>query len=90
MNGHAEFAGDAGFAGAKFAGGVGFYEANFARNPAFHGVHVAPNSGPIVLPTGWITRTAQPAEGEDEGWLYVVRDEDSSEQPAESPGDGPA
>ncbi|MCA1673830.1 MAG: hypothetical protein LC799_17050 [Actinobacteria bacterium] len=41
-----------------------------------------------VLPRGWIIPTAQLAEGEEESWLYVVRDAESSEQPAEAPGDG--
>jgi len=86
----AEFAEYARFDGAKFAGNAGFDEAKFARNPGFHGARVAPNSNPVVLPTGWITRAAQPGEGEEEGWLYVVRDEDWSEQSAEAPGGGPA
>lgn len=42
----------------------------------------------VVLPTGWITRVAQPTEGEEEGWLYMVRDDDSSEQPATAVDDG--
>ena len=53
----------------------------------FGGARVATSSGYIHLPIGWATRPA--AEGEKEGWLYVVRDEDSSEQPAEA-SDGPA
>jgi len=86
----AKFAGNARFDGAEFTGDAGFDGAEFTGNPGFHGARVAPNSGLVVLPTGWITRTAQPAEGEEEGWLYVVRDEDSSEQPAEAPSDGAA
>jgi Pentapeptide repeats (9 copies) len=42
----------------------------------------------VVLPMGWTTRVAQPAEGEDEGWLYMVREAESSEQPAEATEDG--
>jgi hypothetical protein len=34
------------------------------------------------LPIGWIARPAQPTEGEAEGWLYVVYDDESSEQSA--------
>jgi len=47
----------------------------------------APHSLDVVLPGGWTTRVAQPAEGEDEGWLYVVRDQNSSEQPAKATDD---
>jgi len=47
----------------------------------------APHSFDVVLPGGWTTRVAQPAEGEDEGWLYVVRDQNSSEQPAKATDD---
>ena len=72
-----EFTGTAVFVGAKFAVGT-----------EFDGARVTPGKS-RVLPPGWTTRAAQPAEGEKEGWLYVVREEDSSEQPAEAPGDGP-
>ena len=89
LGGGAAFAGYARFDGAKFNGRTAFDGAKFTGNPGFHGARVAPNSRPVVLPTGWTTRTAQPAEGEEEDWLYVVRDEDSSEQPAEA-SDGPA
>ena len=42
------------------------------------------HDGRVVLPAGWITHAAQPAEGEEEGWLYVVRDDGSSERPPEA------
>ena len=85
----AKFAGYAGFHEAEFAGGAGFPETEFAGNTDFVGARVAA-SRRVVLPTEWTTRAAQPVEGEEEGWLYVVREEDSSEQHAEAPGDGPA
>ena len=85
----AEFARYARFDGAEFAGDAWFAGAEFAGYPVFDGTRVAPDSGRVVLPVGWITRAALPAEGEDEGWLYVVRDEDASEQLTEAPGGGP-
>jgi len=78
--GGAEFTGDARFDGATFTGA-----ALFTGDTAFGGARVAPGRH-VILPTGWITRAALPAEGEEEGWLYVVRDEDSSEQPRRSAG----
>ncbi len=84
------FARDARFGGATFAGETVFDGAKVNGEVEFGGARVAPSSRRIVLPGGWITRAAWPAEGEEEGWLYVVRDEDSSEQPAEAPNDGPA
>ena len=48
----------------------------------FGGARVATSSGYIHLPIGWATRPA--AEGEKEGWLYVVRDDGSSERPPEA------
>jgi hypothetical protein len=84
----AKFAGAAVFRGAKFAGAAEFRSAEFAGSTEFDGAHVAPSSHRVILPIGWTTRPA--AEGEEEGWLYMVRDEDSSEQHAEAPGDGPA
>jgi uncharacterized protein YjbI with pentapeptide repeats len=42
---------------------------------AFIGGQGPPHSLDVNLPSGWTTRAAQPAEGEEEGWLYVVRDE---------------
>ena len=85
----AKFAGDTTFHEAKFAGDTWFTEAEFAGNTEFDGARVAA-SRRVVLPTEWTTRAAQPGEGEEEGWRYVVREEDSSEQHAEAPGDGPA
>ncbi len=58
----------------------------FARDKEFDfdGVRVVASHYVPLLPRGWTTRAAQPAEGEEEGWLYVVRDEASSEQPTEA------
>ncbi len=77
----AEFAGEV-----EFGGEVEFAGATFAGEVEFGGARVAASSHHVVLPRGWTTRPA--AEGEEEGWLYVVRDEDSSEQPTEAPDDG--
>jgi hypothetical protein len=77
----ARFAGTAEFTGATFTGDAVFSGAAFAGSTEFDGARVAP--GPfVILPKGWTTLPA--AEGEEEGWLYVVHDEDSSEQSAES------
>ncbi len=86
--GGAVFSGDTGFNGAKFVGGTGFGGAEFAENTTFDGARVASKTDHFTLPMGWITRAAQPANGEEEGWLYVVRDEDSSAWPAEATDDG--
>jgi len=85
---NAKFAGNAWFVNAKFAGDVRFGGAEFAGSIKFDGVRVAASSHHVDLPPGLITRAA--TEGEEEGWLYVVRGEDSTEQPVEAPGDGPA
>jgi hypothetical protein len=79
--GGAEFAGYARFDEAKFTKDAVFDEAKFTKEPEFDGARVASNSLDVALPTGWTTRAAQPVEGEEEGWLYVVRDDGSSEQP---------
>jgi len=83
----AKFTQYAEFRGAEFAGDALFGEAKFAAKKEFDDARVA-RARRVTLPTGWITRAAQPVEGEEEGWLYVVRDEDSSEQPAEAQGEG--
>jgi len=84
----ATFTADAGFGKAEFTGDAGFRRATFAGHTEFDGARVAPSSRLVALPIGWTTRPV--AEGEEEGWLYMVRDEDSGEQPTKAPGDGPA
>jgi Pentapeptide repeats (9 copies)/Pentapeptide repeats (8 copies) len=54
---------------------------------AFIGGRGPPYSLNVNLPSGWTTRAAQPSKGEDESWLYVVRDQDSSKQPTEATDD---
>jgi len=78
-----------GFSGVKFGENAEFEGARVALTSLYvdgalniDGVLSSLDALGVVLPTGWITRPAQPAEGEEEGWLYVVRDENSSEQPA--------
>lgn len=62
--------------GVKFARAARFDGAEFVGITKFDGARVAP-SRRFVLPPGWTTRTARPVEGEEEGWLYVVRDDES-------------
>jgi len=87
MFGSATFTGEALFDGVTFAGDVLFDGATFAGDTVFDGARMAPSAFPAVLPIGWTTRPA--TEGEEEGWLYLMRDEDSTEQSADAPGDGP-
>lgn len=77
----AKFLGDAEFSGATFAVGVGFGAAKFAKDAEFNfdGARLPSIYHQSRLLWGWTTRAARPAEGENEGWLYMVRDEDSSE-----------
>jgi hypothetical protein len=77
--GMAEFFGSAEFGGAKFFGNAHFGEAIHTEYIEFDGARVDPNSS-FEVPRGWTTRAARPAEGEDEAWLYMVRDEESSER----------
>ncbi|MDQ3763367.1 MAG: pentapeptide repeat-containing protein [Actinomycetota bacterium] len=79
----AKFAGFAEFATVEFAGAVDFNGAKLAGNTRFDGARVASGSPRVVLPKGWTTRAAQLPE-EEEGWLYVVREDESSEQPTEA------
>lgn len=62
----------------------GFGEAKFTENPEFDGAR-GPERPSRRFADGWTTRAAQPAE--EEGWLYVGHDEESSGQPAEVPGE---
>ncbi|HET9254885.1 MAG TPA: pentapeptide repeat-containing protein, partial [Pseudonocardiaceae bacterium] len=80
----AEFARDADFDSATFVGDAAFDSATFAADPRFDGAR-ARRSSLVILPTGWTTRVARTSEGEDEGWLNVVRVEDRGEQRAEAP-----
>jgi hypothetical protein len=73
------------FNGATFTGTARFGGATFTGNMQFGGARVFPPRR-VVLPRGWITRAAQAADREEDGWLYVVRDERiRAEQPAEAP-----
>ena len=80
----AKFVGDAGFYWAMFVGHVIFEGADFTGDTQFNEARVTPGSHRVVLPAGWTTRAAQLAKGEEEGWLYVVRDEESNKQPTEA------
>jgi hypothetical protein len=76
----AQFGGDAWFNETQFGGHAAFNGVQFSGNAWFDGARARPGRHHL-WPTGWTTRDAQAAEGEEEGWLYVVRDDDSSEQP---------
>ncbi len=94
----AKFTGEAWFDGTTFDGDARFAEATFTENAwfadatfryvDFDRARLASNVRSVVLPVGWTTRPA--AEEEEEGWLYVVHVEDSSEQSIDAPGDEPA
>ncbi|MGH3754653.1 MAG: pentapeptide repeat-containing protein [Pseudonocardiaceae bacterium] len=94
-----EFARSASFAGAVFSGNALFHWTKFARSPVFdeatfsgktefRGARVGSSPRRVMLPMRWTTRTAQLGKGEEEGWLYLVRDQDSSEQHTEATDDG--
>jgi uncharacterized protein YjbI with pentapeptide repeats len=90
--GEAKLSMGAWFVGAKFSGHTWFGEAIHTEYIEFDRARVDPNSS-FEVPRGWTTRAARPAEGEDEAWLYMVRDEESSERsilpPPRSPRAGP-
>ncbi len=57
-------------------------------NAAFDGARLSLSSFSRQFADG-VDHPALP-RGEEEGWLYLVGDEDSSKQPTEAPADGPA
>jgi hypothetical protein len=80
-----QFSGDAGFEGARFSGCVWFDGAQFFGIPTFVGAQFARNAGftgarvrlledhVYSWPATWTTRKAD--DGDDAGWLYLVRGE---------------
>jgi hypothetical protein len=74
----AKFSGGALFDGAKFSGDALFDEAKFAEGAKFDGARARP--GHQLWPAEWTTRDARTAEGEQEGWVYLVRVEGRGEQ----------
>jgi hypothetical protein len=75
-----QFASYAWFDGAHFIEYALFREEQFPKSAVFDGARVASDARHVVLPAGWDTHTAQIIKGEEQGWLYVVR-EDSGKQP---------
>jgi uncharacterized protein YjbI with pentapeptide repeats len=76
----ARFSGGARFDFAEFAGYAWFEEARqqFSKGVEFSGARVA-SGVHFCLSTGWTTHAAQSTEGEEEGWIYLVRVDDESE-----------
>jgi uncharacterized protein YjbI with pentapeptide repeats len=68
---------DAQFSKAQFSKVPMFLDAQFSVYAEFDQARVRPHLGDS-WPAGWTTRA--PAEGEEEGWLYLVRVEDGGEQ----------
>jgi uncharacterized protein YjbI with pentapeptide repeats len=72
----ARFSGNAGFGGAQFSGIAGFSGDHFAGIGWFGGARARPESRALSdhvhsWPVTWTTREA--AEGDEDGWLYLVR-----------------
>jgi uncharacterized protein YjbI with pentapeptide repeats len=76
--GGAHFGGDALFDGARFGGDTSFDGAQFSGDVRFDKVRLRSD---LVhsWPAGWTTREARPADGEEEGAIYLVRVEDLTE-----------
>ena len=67
--------GEAPFGGAQFSGNTRFDEAKFSGNTRLAGARTRPaEDGFCSWPTTWSTREA--GEGEEDGWLYLVRVEE--------------
>ena len=73
----ARFHSSAWFNGAQFSGDVLFGRRSAGESTHFHGARVRQNSR-HSWPAGWTTRDALAGDGEEEGWLYLVRIEDRS------------
>jgi uncharacterized protein YjbI with pentapeptide repeats len=71
--------GDAWFTKAQFGDSATFFDAEFSGDAVFDGARVRPHFGDS-WPAGWATRDARVAEGEEEGWIYLVRVEHGGEQ----------
>jgi pentapeptide repeat protein len=76
--GGAQFNGYAVFSGAQFSGNAVFGGAQFSGYTVFGGARVRPHCSQL-WPAGWTTRGPRTTEGEEEGWMYLVRVEDSIE-----------
>jgi hypothetical protein len=67
-----------GFDGTQFGGPAWFEQAHFSGGVRFDGARVRP--GHIhSWPAGWTGRDARAADGEENGWMYLVRIEDWTE-----------
>ncbi|MBV9161144.1 MAG: pentapeptide repeat-containing protein [Pseudonocardiales bacterium] len=70
----ARFTGGTDSSGARFTGGADFRSAQFTEEADFRGARVALAAEPgSAWPPGWLTRSAQPDNGEDPAFLYLAR-----------------
>jgi uncharacterized protein YjbI with pentapeptide repeats len=75
----ARFTGEADFRFAQFTGGADFGGAQFAGEADFGGAWAASAAEPrSVWPPGWTTRPAQPDNGEDPAFRYLIKVEDGN------------
>ncbi|MGH3810409.1 MAG: pentapeptide repeat-containing protein [Pseudonocardiaceae bacterium] len=64
--------------GAQFTGEATFKDARFTGGANFEGARVASAAEPdSVWPPGWMTRPANPDNGEDPAFLYLTKAEES-------------
>jgi hypothetical protein len=86
FDGSTQFGGGGVFGEAWFGRGAGsgesalFTEAWFDGDADFRSARARPTDSPIShsWPAGWIIR--EPVDGEEEGWLYLLRVENSTEK----------
>lgn len=71
--------GTAWFDEAQFDYDAWFAEAQFGEAASFSKVRVRRDCGYQSWPAGWTSRNALVADGEEEGWMYLVRIDDSTE-----------
>jgi uncharacterized protein YjbI with pentapeptide repeats len=76
----AQFADIVDVADVQFTGEANFRDAQFTGETNFEGARVAPTVKPgTVWPPGWTTRPAEPDNGEDPAFLYLlVKEEDDN------------
>lgn len=72
--------GGADFGWARFGGAADFIGARFEHQHMLFSDARSRPSAHHTWPTGWTTRDARTADGEEDGWLYLVRVEDGGKQ----------
>ncbi len=70
------FTGGAIFDGARFTGGALFDDTQYTGTADFTGAYTSGPGRETVWPPGWTTRHAQPDNGEDPAFRYLVRREE--------------